>query len=247
MFTLSAEQTPSKIEISFKEPTFADRRSASKHYPRRAPFSLEELLAANCLEGINGKVPTAIAAEPVGVLKELPNVDEQFYLATFLSMFTLDEDLSERAKSLGEGLRGNPAHSFSVSREDMPRSSVSFSYIVPSAGDRMHVEQRYPGADSNCGYSMEEMLFAFCLNSVNGEVLPDTRDVITRIDDWLHLDAQYALSVFLASITINAEESKSAKALGKKLLSSASPMAQKSSKAKAATTTQASAASQNPD
>jgi hypothetical protein len=82
----------------------------------------------------------------------------------------------------------------------------------------MSLERKYPGNDSNCGYTFEEMLFAASLTHIDGVPVDSPRDVITLLDEWRHIDAQFALTVFINAVTIDRQEVKDAKHLGKLLL-----------------------------
>lgn len=221
IFTIPAEKMPSKaFSVSFKEPLFKDRREVSRRYTNttRVGYSMEELLLASCLTGINGNDLPAIPRDPLQYLKDMPHVDGQYLLAVFLSMFTLDNELSEIAKSHGSDMKVSLNETHTIARELMPLQEFSVTFRTPTLGDRMDIDRRYPGADSNCGYSLEEMLFAHSLLAVNGEAITEhPKDVITLLDNWKHLDAQFAMAIFMNAVTIDNQDSQDAKSLGKSL------------------------------
>lgn len=219
-FTISADQLPSNLfSVTFREPTFQDRREASKRFPSgKVGYAMEELLLALCLEGFNGEPFPPIPRDPIQSLRELPLPDSQFLMSTFMGMFTLDQELSDAAKALGLQMKGAFQRTYTIPKESMPLSSFSVTFRTPLLNDRMVAERNYPGADSNCGYSLEELLFAQCLIAKDGTgVEAPSKDIITLLDDWKHLDAAFAISVFINASTIDTQDNQNAKSLGKSL------------------------------
>ena len=246
VFTIEAEEMPSgSVSISFREPLFSDRLEASRRYPTsaRVGYSLEELLLSMCLVGINGNDLPSTPRDPIQYLRELPHVDGQYLLTTFLGMFTLDEEMSKATRELGMKMKTSPQAVHTVPEGTLPVSGTAFSFQTPVLGTRMNLERTYPGADSNCGYSIEEMLFAYCLSSIDGKPLEASKDYISRIADWTNLDAQYALGIFINAVAINQVDDGNARMLGKSLRERAkdikSTKATSGKKAKEDTATQA--------
>jgi hypothetical protein len=240
-FTISAESMPTKsYSVTFREPLFKDRREASRRYPgQQAGYSMEELLLATCITGINNQPFPPIPRDPIQNYKELPLVDGQYLLAVFLGMFTLDQELSDQAKELGTKFKLTPSFNNCVNKEDMPLKEFSVSFRPAQAYDRIENDRRYPGANSNCGYSLEEMLFADCITAVDGEPISNKpKDVISLIDDWKHIDAQFAIAVFINTVTIDENDTKQAKSLGKSLRAGiiSSPKTTSDNKRKSTTT-----------
>ena len=245
-FTIESEEMPSKsVSVTFVEPTFKDRREASKRYPtsERVGYSMEELLLSMCLTGFNGTPFSSAPRDPINYLRELNHADGQYLLSTFLSMFTLDVDQAKETKEIGFKMKISPETTHSVKKGILPVSGKSFTFLTPTLGDRMHLDQIYPGADSNCGYTLEEMMFSAALTNIDGDTVEPTKDYIARIDDWPHLDAQFALAIFLGTVTIDKADDAKAKSLGKSLRSKTKdtkPLSTKAStekKAKEDTTT----------
>ena len=232
-FTINAEEMPTKsVSVSFREPLFSDRREASRRYPTasRVGYSMEELLLAMCLTGFNGNPLPAVPTDPIQYLKQLPHIDGQYLFSTFLSMFTLQEDQAKSAKEMGTKMKISADSTHSIPQGTLPVEGVAVSFHAPTLGNRMDLDRSYPGADSNCGYSLEEMLFAACIDTVDSEPKPNNKEYIAVLDNWTHLDAQYALAVFINAVTIDKEEDNRARTLGKSLRDKTKDVSQKSTK-----------------
>jgi len=225
-FTLPADRLPSKaFSLSFKEPTFRDRREVSAAYPTketRPGYSLDELLFATSITAVNGiELTQSAPRDPIELLKEMPQADEQYALMVFLSMFTLDEELEKSSRQLGTAFKTLLDVQHTIKKDQMPRQKFSVTFRKLVSGQRMALERHYPGLDSNCGYSFDEMLLAASITHVDGhpvEPVSNARDIIGRLDGWSHLDAQFASNVFLNAVTIDKQEAQDAKDLGKLLL-----------------------------
>lgn len=229
-FVIEADQMPSKTySVTLLEPTFRDRRDASKRMPAnpeaRIGYSIEQLLLAMCIEGINGHVLRMDPSDPISKIKQMPPDDLQFLIAVFLEAFTLNEELAEDARALSESLKDGIRKNYTIPKEKMPNESFSITFAAPTTGMQIEVERRYPGADSGCGYSSEEMLFASCITHLDGVPVEESKpkDTITFIDDWTHIDVQYAMGVFINLCYINREQRMSAKNLGKLLRTNDKP------------------------
>lgn len=221
-FTIPQDRLPSNaFSVTFKEPTFGDRREVSRRYPAKdnPGFSLDELLFANSITAINGQdLSKGAPMDPLRLIQEMPQADEQFALMTFLSMFTLDEEQMQEAQQLGEQFKYKLEFQHTVPKTLLPRKSFDITFRKLMSGERMQLERKYPGADANCGYSFEEMLFAASVSHIDGVPVEQVREPIVLLDNWSHIDAQFALTVFINAVTIDRKEAKDAKQLGKHLL-----------------------------
>lgn len=241
LYTIEAANLPSRAHsVTFREPLFKDRREASRRMPpddTNIGYSLEQLLLATCIEGIDGHSYPPIPRDPISKLRDFSPADTQFLVAVFLEMFTLGDELSETVKSLSEELKSGIGMSYTIPKEYMPSGNFSVTFRGPTTGDQIDTDRRYPGADSNCGYSLEEMLFASSLTHVNGEAVEPQKDPIVVLDPWTHIDAQFALSVFLNVSFIDRNTRAGAKSLGKQLRAKSAPVADAPKKSRATSTT----------
>ncbi len=241
LYTIEAASIPSRsYSVSFREPLFKDRREASRRMPNddvNLGYTIEQLLLSSCLEQVNGQPYQMVPRDPIAKLRELPPADTQFLVAVFLEMFTLNEELAEEVKALSEELRSQGKAVYTIPKEAMPSGLFSISFKQPTTGDQIDADRRYPGAESNCGYSMEEMLFASSLSHINGELVQLPKDTISLLDPWTHLDAQFALAVFLNLCFIDRSTRMAAKDLGKQLRRKERTLPVESKKQRATTTT----------
>lgn len=219
-FTLPADKLPScQVALTFREPMFQDRREVTRRFSPNQGYSLDELLVSTCLVAVNGQELSAQPQDPMDILRELPQADEQYVLLVFLSMFTLDEELSEVARQIGTKFKLVLEQQHTITRDQMPSKSYSVTFRKLTSGERMKLERRYPGSDSNCGYSFDEMLFAYSVTAIDGNPVEavNPKDVISTLDDWTHLDFQFASTVFLNAVTVDRDDANEAKQLGKSL------------------------------
>lgn len=223
VITIPAQSFPSqKVEVVLREPLFSDQMEASRRHPgrnERVGYSQQELLCALCIEAINGaKVynPT----DPMTAMGELAHEDAQYLMAVFLATFTLDEELDNYAKTLADRVRDGGKRVCTIGLKEMPSGERAVSFSLPSLGDRVAVERRYPGEDSNCGYSFEHLFLAHRLETINGEALPKVKEPIDLLRDWPLLDLQFTLAVFLKCAAIDNSKWDDAKAMGKDFRSS---------------------------
>jgi hypothetical protein len=243
-FTIPADKLPNKsASVTVKEPTFKDRREAAKRYPTNANYPIEDLLLGLCITHINDQDVLKVPTDPIKLVRQFPHADAQYLSAVFLTMFTLDEELSEQAQNLGSTFKTSIQENCTISKEQMPIGEFSITFVKPHLGDRHQAEKVYPGADSSCGYSLEELLFARSILAVNGEK-PNHADPIDVLNEFPHLEAQFAVAVFLNAITLNKADVNEAQQLGKSLRdqfrSGGQDESPKSTKSKkSATTTQA--------
>jgi hypothetical protein len=223
IFTIPPEKLPSKaFSITFKEPTFGDRREVTRRFPAgsRPGYTLEQMLLATSITAINGQdIEKGIPRDPTYILREMPQVDEQYLRSVFMSMFAIDDEQVSQTREIGLKLRATFSPQYTITRGEMPSHLLSVTFANITAGERMQLERVYPGVDSNCGYSFEEMLFASSITAVDGNPVEKLKpkDAITLLDSWSHLDAQFAISVYVNTVMIDREDAEDAKALGKSL------------------------------
>ena len=224
-FTIEASQLPSKLySVTLEEPTFKDRRDAAKKLPSnpdsKIGYSLEQLLLSMCITQIDGRPIKTDPRDPIYNIRGFSPEDTQFLLTIFLEAFTLNDDLADDVRLLSEELKkDNTSGIYTIPKERMPNQEFSVTFKCPTTGDQIDIERKYPGADSNCGYTSEELLFAAMISHVEGVAVPESKDYISLLDGWTHIDAQYALGVFLNLCYISKEKRSTAKELGKSLRS----------------------------
>lgn len=225
-FTLEKEQLPSKLySITFREPNYGDYRQARKRYPveryagdpsAKVSYSLEELLFAMCMEKIDGQDLLANPRDISERLAPFPIPDRQFLLTLFLELFFISRDHAQSARDLAEKLSTQPVFTFDIGKHELPTGKVGFGFRAPNTGTQMEVDRRYQGPSQN-GCSLEEMLFAYCLQSINGDKIELPKDTISILDDWDIVDVQWASTLFINMFTIDDEQSQEAKKLAKSL------------------------------
>lgn len=214
---------PSKAyEVELREPLFRDRVLARRRHPgedSRCGYTVQDLLCAMCLVSVNGQ-PIPDGPFPIiDRLKGIPLADAQFLITVFLSAFTVDEELAAKAKDMADKFRQSACVNFTISEADMPSGKFSVTFTNPVMEDTMRLERIYPGEQSNCGYSFEELVFADSIVAVNGEPVKKPRDPVDVIMDWPHIDAQFACAVFLKVAYIDQQKGREAERLGKLLRS----------------------------
>lgn len=221
--TIPADAFPSQqVEVVLREPLFVDQMESVRRHPsrnERVGYSQQELLCSMCIESING-AKMYDPADPMSVMSQLAHDDAQFLMAVFLSTFTLDEELDNFAKTIADKVRSSGKTVCTITNEEMPSGGRSVSFSLPSLGDRVAVERRYPGEESNCGYSFEHLFLVHRFETINGQPLPKVKEPIDLIRDWPLLDVQFTLAVFLKCAAIDNSKWDSAKAMGKDFRSS---------------------------
>lgn len=101
--------------------------------------------------------------------------------------------------------------------------------------DRRVVGKMYGGRQE--GYTLEELLAAYALVQVDGQVVPEdwAADPITRFDSWTLPEAQYYLEVFMTVCMLEDKLRNAAQEAAKKLMGTAntpSPSGIQSSRAR---------------
>jgi hypothetical protein len=237
VFTIEAEQIPSKsFSVSFREPLFEDRIAALRAAGTdEKNGTVQELLLSLCLTAINGNPLNVVPRDPMGYYRDMQHLDAQFLLGVFTSMFYLQKEMGDQARQTGMQFKLAISQSYTIPAADTPSGSHSITFRNPTLGDRIRLEKVYPGNNSDCGYYLDELLFAGSLAAVDGAPVQTTRDLISTISKWRFLDVQYALTVFINTVTLDDTDAKNVVDLGKSLWASVKdsrPTSKSSSKSK---------------
>jgi hypothetical protein len=227
VYTIVKYDLPSNLySVTFKEAYFKDRRSATRQYPTsKVGYSLEELLLANMILSINFERIDENAdniRNPINKLAIFPSSDTSYILSTFLSISTLSAEMSGLIKSNTEKVLQSPSFNgiHTISQDELPTGSFSITFTEPTSNDRWNAEKTYPGSeDRQCGYSLEELIFAKQIVALNGEpVSKQSKETINLLNDWSHIDVQYAVASFTNLFNLSEEKSNASKTLGKSFL-----------------------------
>lgn len=227
VYTITKDNFPSQLfSLTFKEPLFEDRREATRMYPTgKVGYSLEELLLANMVLAINFERVdnnTEFRRNPISKFNGLPDSDKSYMLSTFLTVATLNDELSASIKNKTDKVLQDPTFkgTYCIPAVDMPTASFSLAFKEPLADDRFTVERLYPGAsDKQCGYTLEEMLCVHQITHIDGvAVKSNDRELINIFSKWSHIDVQYAVATFSSIFGLTAEKSDQSRILGKSFL-----------------------------
>lgn len=231
---LNKEDFPSEqISITMRCPTYKNLRTARQHYPTpqnqnapQPPYTTEDLLVASMLETINGKKPST-KGDTIERLYSLDIADKQFLLAFFLERFYISNEEAKKSRSKADQFKLDYKSSYKVHKEDFPSEGKNVSFRRPNVGVQLDVDKRWQGTSVN-GCSMEEMLMANCIETVEGEEIEKPKDIVSFLDDWEIMDVQYLnlLFVNLFSMDDNTEGEKA-----RKLAKDSKSPAQKASEA----------------
>lgn len=246
VITIEAHEIPSgKFSLGIVEPTFEDRRLASKRMPaansgQRVGYSVTQLMLAMCVKEVNGQPVPFDAKDPVKILRELPTEDTQFLSSTFVSAFTIDNNLSEDIKELATHLKEtSKTLSYTIPKHKMPSQMGSITFRRPKTNDEINIQRVYPGEENNPGYTTSEAFFAECIESIDGKPVEKPKDKVTLFDPWTLIDQQYAQGVFNNMAYMDTEGYDNAEQLGKSLrdrLKSTKPLTSKAEKSTKRTT-----------
>lgn len=227
VYTIVKHDLPSNLySVTFKEASFDDRKEATRMFPTtKVGYSLEELLLSNMIVSINYERidtdPDNIR-NPIHKLSVFPSSDTSFILSTFLSVITLSAEMSSRIKSNTEKVLQSPSFNgtYTITDAQLPTGSFSITFTEPTSNDRWEAEKTYPGSeDRQCGYSLEELIFARQITLINDKpVNKQTRESISVLSGWAHIDVQYAVSTFTNLFNLSEENSATSKTLGKSFL-----------------------------
>ena len=102
---------PSTKKLTFRAPTFVDRRNILRQFERNDGYMPEDLLAAKCLTHVDNHVVEEDWAnlDPISIFDSWDLRDQQFYLEVFMNMFSLDEKAKNAAQETAKKLMGAPA------------------------------------------------------------------------------------------------------------------------------------------
>jgi hypothetical protein len=96
-------------------------------------------------------------------------------------------------------------------------------FRAPSYADRRQAAKMYEGRGT--GYSMEELLAAYCLVQVDGQVVQEVwaADPVTRMDNWSLSEVMFYMEVFTSIGLIDEKGRQSALDLAKRLMGAGGP------------------------
>lgn len=102
---------------------------------------------------------------------------------------------------------------------DIQISSIGLA--VPTYGNYRSARRRHPsstGANAEVSYSVQELLFALCMESVSGNKLESNpRDLIDRLEPFPIPDRQFLTIVFQELFFITADQAQSARDLAEQM------------------------------
>ena len=230
LISLSKEDMPSgKVSVGLKYPYFHDQRTAKRNYPRpqgneKGPsYIVEELLLANLLDNINGKRPwmTKRNKEVIERLDELEISDKQFLVAFLLEAFYLSNQQMKEVREKADEIKLNYKQVYTVEAEDTPSGQHTVSFRRPNTGVLREAERRWQGEGTN-GCALEEMLFAYCVDTIDGEQVDRPKDIISIFDDWEIADVSYLSNMFVMAFSMDDNtEGEKARDLAKKKMEKA--------------------------
>jgi hypothetical protein len=225
--TVPASAIPSnRYSVCIQELLFKDRRETRKRMPDSETdlgYTFEEVLLSMSMlsleteDGEVHKLPSA-PSDPIINIRRMPNRDAQTLLGIFLSMFTITNEEVQTARNLGEKFLESPSTNYVIPKESLPMKSFSVTFSAPCVGRRADSDRAYPGENSGCGYSKDELYFVNSITHIDGE--PVNAKGIYVVDDWPHKDFQYCFTVFANLCYITREQENEARNVGKQLLES---------------------------
>lgn len=218
---IEAHDMPTRLfSILLEEPNFEIRRDAAKRMPSnpesRAPFSLEQAMLAMSIKEYDGVAVPKDLKDPIDVIKNMTPKDLQYLLTIFVEAFTLTDDVADEAKRVAEALMKEAKSVYVLEKDIMPTQKFSLSFRRPTANDEFEANRKYPGAAAQPGYTREELILASCITHIDGKPVEELKNPIDRLNDWDHIDAQFALGVFLSVSYLDQEDRSKAADLGKK-------------------------------
>lgn len=218
LYVIEAQDIPTKgYSLTIKEPLFADRREASKRVPvdKNIGYSVDQLLLSMCIYGVNGKAIPPAPRDPIYKLKDLPTDDGQFVLQYFLGAFSIDEELADEIKAFCDSLKGSTNSHYTIPSHMFPSGERTVTFKCITSGEQFDQDRVYPGEDSGCGYSLEELLFAAAIVEVDNKAVDKQKLPIDLLNDWPLIDVSVGLAIFLNICYIDKEQKKKARELGK--------------------------------
>jgi len=219
IIVLDKEDFPSgTISVSLRCPTYQNLKTARQHYPapqsqndRQPSYTMEDLLVASMLEEVNGKKPMT-KGDTVERLYDFEIADKQFLIAFFLERFYISNEKAKDSRAKADKFKLDYKPSYTVYKKDFPSEGKVVSFRRPNVGVQMDIDRRWQGSSVN-GCTMEEMLMASCIETVDGEVIEKPKDIVSFMDEWQIMDVQYLnlLFVNLFSMDDNTEGEKARK------------------------------------
>jgi hypothetical protein len=223
--TISHEDLPSgKYNVTIKCPRYGDYRRAKKLYPtddRKGPgYSVEELVLANQLVDVtdvngNSLMSKTMPKDIIDRIKPFPIADRQALVMIMIEIFWLGVDQAKVGQDLANEYMLAPALVYGLDKDQMPSGDLNITYNVPSTGTQMAADRRYQGVQQQ-GCSLEEFLFAMCLQTINSEPVETPNDVVSLLDEWEICDVQFANLVFINQFTLDNNGAEKAKEVGKR-------------------------------
>ncbi|MFB6282859.1 MAG: hypothetical protein ABEK59_02865 [Halobacteria archaeon] len=217
---IPAEEIPSgSFSVDIREPTFKDRLEANKRVPENSNmgYSIPQLMLSRCITKLNNQKVNFTPKDPICNIKPMSTKDQQFLIAVFNGAFYLDDEMVEDVKSLANELReDDKKESFHIPATRTPSETLSVTFRVPTTGQQIELDRRYPGNSQTVGYSFEEFFFANLLTHVNGKELSAKDDGLDYMMEWKNIDAEYCVATFLQMNFIDRETREKANELGKK-------------------------------
>lgn len=221
LIKLDKEDFPTgQVSVTLRCPNYKNLRTARQHYPspqgqneKQPSYTLEDMLVASMLEDINGEQPWKLKKkDTVERLYDLDIPDKQFLIAFFLERFYISNEVAKTARSKADEFKLDYKPSYQVNKADFPSDGKMVTFRRPNVGVQMEVDRRWQGTSVN-GCTMEEMLLAHCIETVEGEKIEKAKDIVSLLDDWQIADVQFLnlLFVNLFSMDDNTEGEKARK------------------------------------
>lgn len=224
LITIDKEDIPSgKYSLSFATPRYEDYYKVRRIYPysnqagqTNPPFSVEELLIAQQMRMFNDVKLPDTPQDLSERLKPFSIEDLQYLVLVFIEAYFIDSETAKSARLLADTLRSSESLVKSIDRKQLPMQSHSITFHTPNKGTNMEVERRYQGAQAS-GCTLEEMMTAFCIGTVDGIPVDQPKDIVSIFNSWPIVDVQYLVLVFVNTFTMDDNGASKAKELGKKL------------------------------
>jgi hypothetical protein len=105
----------SKTTLTFRAPRVEDRRQMVKTYQKEGGLGPEDVLAASCLEAINGvavdDLSFDLGDDPYSFINEFEMYDYQYYVEIFATLYLIDDDGRRAAAEKAKEMMGAPQKS----------------------------------------------------------------------------------------------------------------------------------------
>jgi hypothetical protein len=212
------------FSVTLKRPKYGDWREAKKLYPvpnpqapqnERPPYSPEELLLYTCLVGENDR---PYDFEPKDITDRVANwdiEDKQFLTLAFINGIFMNDEEAKVAKLLGSSFRLKKlVNQYTITKDKLPSGLGDITFNKPNSNSQFAAERRFQGQHIN-GCTLEEMVFAASLESINGTSVERPKDLIARLDDMEIADVQFCSVVLVNTVLLDDSGTESAKELGK--------------------------------